>query len=209
MKKKSGKGKITSDKEEFSVLKYITRVDSKPFDKAGIYFCCHHKDLKKYLDVIASDILEKENCCIWYKESGDILADEAFSEELARMDMFAVPVTKNLIKTEDGAAKAEIDFAIQRKIPVLPIIVENVSVKLFNEKFGDIQCLDRNESDSTALSYSKKLGDFLEKVIVSEKLRNEIRENFEGNIFLSYRKVDRAYATKLMRLIHKEEALRY
>ncbi len=207
------KGSVNKNKKasvaEFSGLSYKTRGNSDPFNKARVYFACHHKDFKKYFNIISDEILEKENCCIWYREDRGVSGKEEFLEELKQMDLIVIPVTKNLLTTENEVLSSELKFATEQKIPVLPILVEAVSEKVFNEKFGDIQYLDRKHVDESALTYSKKLGDFLEKIIVTDDLRKEICDNFEGRIFLSYRKCDRAQATKLMHIIHKEEGLKY
>ena len=45
-------------------------------------------------------------------------------------------------------------------------------------------------------------------MLVGNELAQKIRDSFEGNIFLSYRKKDRRYAQALMKLIHKNDFCR-
>lgn len=188
-------------------LKYKTRGNSSPKGKPKVYFCCHEEDFNRYFETLSNEILAKQNCAIWYNsESG--VRDEDFLLDLKQMQLFVMPVTTNLLCTENEALDIEFRFAIENHIPVLPLMQENGLEELFNEKCGDLQFLDKNNTDVTAISYDEKLQKYLESILISDELTEKIRAAFDAYVFLSYRKKDRKYAQELMRLIHKNEFCR-
>lgn len=188
-------------------LKYITKDNTSLHGKSKIYFCCHPDELEKYLYSVANDIFEHVDCSVWYG-SADDERNEEYLSFLLDMQLFVIPVTSKFLTSKNYALEKEFDFAVKNRIPILPLMQEGGIVGLFNEKCGDIQFLDKNDSDKTALSFSKKLGDFLSSVIFSDEMTKKIRDAFDAYIFLSYRKKDRAYAQELMRLIHKNDFCR-
>jgi hypothetical protein len=121
-----------------------------------------------------------------------------------------MPVTTKLLTTENAALDAEFRFAIERHIPVLPLMQEGGLDELFSQKCGDLQYLDKAKSarDLTEIPYEEKLKNYLESVLVSDEMAEKIRAAFDAYVFLSYRKKDRKYAQELMRLIHKNDFCR-
>ena len=79
---------------------------------------------------------------------------------------------------------------------------------VFNKKFGDLQYLDKFNTDPTSIPYEEKLTKYLESVIVGDELAKKVRAAFDAYIFLSYRKKDRKYAQELMKLIHSNPLCR-
>lgn len=188
-------------------FKYKTRGNSEPQGKPRVYFCCHPIDFDSYFESISDDILAKQNCTIWYSDEA-IVRDEDFFADLKQMQLFVMPVTTNLLCTENETLDKEFKFAIENHIPVLPLLQEKGLEELFNKKCGDLQFLDKNNTDITAISYDEKLKKYLESVLIGDELAEKIRAAFDAYVFLSYRKKDRKYAQELMRLIHKNEFCR-
>lgn len=188
-------------------LKYKTRGSSSPQGKPRVYFCCHPKDFNSYFHTISDEILEKHDCAIWYTDAARSY-DEGFFSALDQMQLFVMPITTNLLCTENGVLDYEFNFAVRNHIPVLPLMYENRLEELFGNKCGDLQFLDRSKIDTSAISYHEKLEKYLSSVLLGDELTNKIRAAFDAYIFLSYRKKDRKYAQKLMRLIHKNEFCR-
>ena len=189
-------------------LNFKVRSNSHPQGKSKVYFCAHTDDFEKYFDIISDEILARQNCAIWYPKDPNAMRDEEFLFELGQMQLFVIPVTRNFLCTENSALLIDFKFAIEHHIPVLPIMLESNLEALFNKKCGDIQFLDRNKIDETAIQYDKKLEIFLDSVLIGDDLADRIRDAFDGYIFLSYRKKDRKYALKLMKLIHQNELCR-
>lgn len=188
-------------------LKYKTRGNSDPNGKPRVYFCCHPADFDLYFETISDEVLSKQNCAIWYLESGTDVRDDFFLD-LKQMQLFVMPVTTNLLCSQNTALDIEFRFAIENHIPVLPLMQESGLDELFNQKCGELQFLDKNSNDSTAISYDEKLEKFLSSVLIDDNLSEKIRDAFDAYVFLSYRKKDRKYAQELMRLIHKNEFCR-
>ena len=188
-------------------LKYKTRGNSSPQGKPRVYFCCLPEEFNKYFESISDEILVKQNCAIWYNDE-TIVRDKDFFADLKQMQLFVMPVTTNLLCTENEVLDTEFKFAIENHIPVLPLMQENGLEELFNKKCGDLQFLDKNNADVTAISYDEKLKKYLESVLIGDELAEKIRAAFDAYVFLSYRKIDRKYAQELMRLIHKNEFCR-
>ena len=190
-----------------AALKYKTIGNSNPQGKPRVYFCCHPEDFEKYFEMVSDEILAKQDCAIWYSDNLNV-RDEDFFLDLKQMQLFVMPVTTNLLSTENDTLAVDFKFAIDNHIPVLPLMQESGLDNLFNKKCGDLQFLDKYAQDSTAISFDDKLQKYLESVLIGNELAEKIRAAFDAYVFLSYRKKDRKYAQELMRLIHKNEFCR-
>ena len=189
-------------------LACLTRGNTSPRGKARVYFCCHPDDQSAFLKPVADQILALQNCAVWYDpEPGTPLSPDR-REELAQMQLFVVPVTSRFLTSPSPALTEEFPLALEQHIPVLPLLQEPGLEAIFNEKCGDLQCLDPNQADPTALPYAEKLKKFLDGVLVGDELAAQVRAAFDAYIFLSYRKKDRREAQALMRLIHENDFCR-
>lgn len=189
-------------------FRYYTRGKSSPRGKSRVFFTAHPKDYR-FLDEIREDILVRQNCVIFYLEP-DVRVDEVedYEAHLSQMQLFVVPITNRLLSTSNRALDIDIPFALAHHIPVLPLMQENDLDELFNQKVGDLQYLDKYNTDPTAIGYDEKLTKYLDSVIVGDELAEKIRAAFDAYIFLSYRKKDRKYAQELMNLIHQNPLCR-
>ncbi len=184
-------------------FKYKTQNMSSSRDKQNIFFCCHPQDFNSFFSVISDEILSKQNCAIWYLTN--YTSTNNSLDLFDQMQLFVVPITNRILTTENPAISTYIPTAFSKHIPILPIIVEKVSLELYKEKFGNIQYLNKFENDFTAISYQKKLEDYLASALTDNKLTDKIKSAFDAYIFLSYRKKDRKYAQELIKLIHSNE----
>jgi len=187
-------------------LLYKTRGNTSPKGKPKVYFCCHPEDHALYFETVARQILEKQNCALWYADPSAPQADHL--EDLLQMQLFVMPVTSKLLYSHNRALGAEFPFALQHHIPVLPLMQESGLDEAFNEKCGQLQHLDPYSTDATAISFDEKLEKYLSGVLIGDELAEKIRAAFDAYIFLSYRKKDRKHAQELMRLIHKNDFCR-
>ena len=158
-----------------AVLKHKTRGMVTPQGKQKVYFCCHPADFALYFDKISDEILKKQNCAVWYLESFDTDYDEQFFSYLKEMQLFVVPVTTNFLFSENHALSVAFKFAIENHIPVLPLMQESGLEEIFNQKCGDLQFLDKNVTDLTAISYDEKLEKYLSSVLIGDELAEKIR----------------------------------
>ncbi|WP_367923939.1 TIR domain-containing protein [uncultured Ruthenibacterium sp.] len=191
---------------------YRTRGNTSPQGKPRVYFCSHPADQKVFLDATVQELLTLADCAVWYDPEPEVplspLQREERETDLAAMQLFVLPVTTRLLTTASSALEWEFPLAIAQHIPVLPILQEQGLERLFNEKCGDLQCLDPHQTDPTALPYEVRLKKFLESVLIGDELAAQVRAAFDAYIFLSYRKKDRREAQALMRLIHENEFCR-
>ena len=176
-------------------------IDKKP----RVYFTCHPDDFETHFQRICDDIFKTHDCAVYYTEdmSAQIGAEER-EVDLGRINLFVVPVTSALLTTPNRAMDEDIPNALEKHIPVLPIMMETGIDTLYSkpDKFGQLQYLNPCSQDFTEIFYEEKLKKYLESVLISDALAKRVRAAFDAYIFLSYRKKDRRYANELMRLIH-------
>lgn len=173
-----------------------------------VYFFCHPGDFEKYFGVIAEEIEKSAECQICCFKPHYEINKEDIKSMIEASQLVVFPVSSRFLRRESRAFEVDFKIAEELKTPMLPILVEAGLENEFNKKCGEIHCLDRFKVDETAISYDIKLKRFLETVLVNEKTAERVRAAFDASIFLSYRKKDRAYANKLMRLIHKNDFCR-
>jgi len=188
------------------ILKHVPKQIGDRVPK--VYFSCHKDDFKPYFKEISEEIMNGRSCAVFYDEDYDGARDKEFLFDLSKMNLFVMPITTRLLTKPNRALDEELAFALEHKIPVLPLMQESGLEELFNKKFGDLQFLDKYNRDSTAISYDEKLNKYLSSVLLDDKTIKRIRAEFDAQIFLSYRKKDRIHANRLMRLIHKNDFCR-
>lgn len=171
--------------------------------KSRVYFTCHPDDFDRHFKKVCDDIFKTHDCAIYYTEDmTEVIAEDEKEVDLGRNNLFVVPVTFKLLTTHNRTMDADIPYALEKHIPVLPILMELVDDELYSSKFGEMQYLNPLSEDRTEIPYEEKLKKYLESVLISKELADRIRHAFYAYVFLSYRKVDRVYANTLMRLIH-------
>ena len=185
---------------------YITRGGVNPQGKAKVYFCAADADMG-LRDEVAEELLNEKNCAFWYYTEQTVSDEAEHKEALADMRLFIVPVTARFLREPSRAKDMELPLALEKHIPVLPLMMEEGLLPLYGGVFGELQYLSRFEEDETGLSYEEKYKRFLNGILVGGELAERIRTAFDLRLFLSYRKKDRRYADALMRLIHKCEGL--
>lgn len=190
-------------------LKYKTRNQADPSRKPRVYIACHPQDHSLFLEDVCRRILRISDCAIYYYDpTDDIATDENYFFNLEQMQLFVMPVTRRLLESDCRAMDLEYTYAVKNKKPVLPLMYESGLEQLFNAKCGDLQYLEPNGSDATAIPFKEKLKRYLQTVLLSDQLQQLLHQAFDASIFLSYRKKDRKYAQELMRLIHAEPMCR-
>lgn len=191
-----------------SKLEVLTRPNEKPEGKAKVYFACHEDDFEGCFEEITGEILGKQNCAVYYYRPGTEVSHEDRLLDLMQMQLFVFPVTVKFLTEESEALMVDFSFAKENKKAILPLMQEGGLESLFNSVCGNLQFLYKYDNDPTAISYDKKLGDFLYSVLLSDEQIQKIKAAFDAYVFLSYRKKDRQYAQKIMHLIHENEFCR-
>ena len=188
-----------------------TRGNTSPQGRPRIYFCCAKEDFDTYFESVTQEMLDyQKNACVWYRDPKQPFPqEEQFLDDLNLMQLFVIPITSHFLHDDDPARTVEMAYAMEKHIPILPLMKEPDLKKEFNDRYH-LQYLDKASeiNDQTALPYSEKVKKFLEANLVGDSLAARIRGAFASYIFLSYRKKDRAAAQSVMRMIHENDACR-
>lgn len=188
-------------------FKYITRNDQNPKGKPSIFFCCHPNDLK-HLDQISQDILKKVDCTIWYNKSINQQFETNHLDFLIQMQLIVMPITADLLCTNNDALNMVFPFAKKNHIPFLPILLDEKLETLFNNVCGHLHLIKKYNSNLLETTYEEALKKYLDLIFINNSLEQRIRDAFDTYIFLSYRKKDYKKAQELMNLIHNNRSLR-
>lgn len=190
-------------------ITYKTRGGSSPQGKPRVWYTGHPAETGVFAGDIFADIFKTQNCAIYYDAEPNAAYDEdELLRELSQMQLFIIPITKRFLYQPSRAREVEFAYAASHHIPVLPLQQEPGLEGIFNDICGDLQILNKHDTDPTARPYAEKLENFLESVLVGDELAAKVRAAFDAYVFLSYRKKDRRYAQELMRLIHKNDFCR-
>jgi len=179
-----------------------TRGNSSSVGKARVYFFSHPEDFNLFFNEICDDILDVSNCSIWYKKNPSEYIDSDFELTLGQMQLVVIPITSRLLKADAVINSHELTFIREKHIPILPLLQETNIIEIFNKEFNNVQFLSKFETDSTSISFTKKLEKFLNSVLLKDETINKISSEFDAHLFVSYRKKDRKFANEFMQLIH-------
>ena len=175
-------------------LQVRTRENTNAEGKSRVYFFCHPEDFDAYFDFVCEDVFQSQDCAVYYKGTGEYDQSE-LAVLLSEMQLFIVPITSNFLYKESSAWQYEYSFALEHRIPLVPILMERDLQKCFAERmnmisegFGDLQFLDSTSFDLTEIPYEEKLKKRLSSVLVEGELLKRVRAAFDAYIFLSYRK---------------------
>ncbi len=194
-----------------ATLNYLSKEKTGPHGKPRVYFTCHPSDFEGSFTKICNDIFRTHDCTIYYPDNLNLGANDPDHDiDLGSMNLFVIPVTNTLLSTPNRAMDEDFPFAKKMHIPILPILLENGLDELYSrpDRFGELQYLNPNSTDTTEIAYADKLKRYLESVLISDEMAARVRAAFDAYIFLSYRKKDRRYANELMRIIHSSPACR-
>lgn len=192
-----------------SDFKFVTRGQQNPQGMQKVYFTCHTEDFDKCFTKTCEEILNRQDCVIFYldpHEEKEYMDD--YKLKLKEVQLMVVPITTTLLANPSRTIDFDVPFALEHHIPILPLMQEKGLEELYSRHFGNLQYLDKYNTDSTAISYDEKLTKYLESILIGDELANKIRAAFDAYIFLSYRKKDRKHAQELMRIIHQNEFCR-
>ena len=197
----------------------MAKLDCKPHllnygrGNSNVWFCAHPDDYEDYFKRISDDILKNSNSIpditVWFDtEPYADYDEERFLADLEHMKLFVLAVTKKFLTEPSRARLSELNFALRKNIPILPLMLEEGLDAQFESVCGSIQYLNPVVNDGTAIAYGSKLTSFLSSILLDKDIKKSIEKEFDTTIFLSYRKIDRAYAQDLMELIHRKEVFR-
>lgn len=195
---------------EFIEIK--TKDDSSPSNKPRVYFACHPDDFNEFFTRICDSIFETHDCAIYYTPDMTTKIDNFLeSIDFKRINLFVIPITAKLLNTPSRAISCDFQCAKKEGIPVLPLMMDSGIDEVYSrpEFFGELQYLTPNSNNPTEIPYEEKLKNYLESVLISNDVAEQIRSVFCRYVFLSYRKTDREYANTLLQDIHSNIECRH
>lgn len=186
-------------------LSQTTKDDLNPKNKAKIFICSHPEDHKGWFDSIAEDVWSLSDYPLHY-DSAPTVREDSFFSDLEEMRLCIVIVTRRFLTEHSYAIDEILPYFKKKNIPILPIITEYDLDALFEEKMGDLHYIFRGEAGPTITPYKEKLAKYFSLVFSGEEMVARIQRAFDAYIFLSYRKTDRQFAQRLMRMIHANDS---
>ena len=104
----------------------------------GVVFLSYRKKNVVYRNDVARDILDANDCAVWFDRN--LTAGEDYNAEidaaLDRMNVFVLMVTPAAFDPAGYVMKKEIPRAVERKIPIIPIILEETDMARLEEVLG-------------------------------------------------------------------------
>lgn len=177
-----------------------------------VFFSCHKDDFDKYFTDIVSDIINIQDCNIYYLEKSDKDINDynnsLYLSDLNKMNLFVFPISFKFLTNDSISRNIDFSFAKNNNIPILPIFVEPNISGLFNDKCGRLQALDINECVNGEKQFKNKLNNFIKSVLSTDDIFSKIKHSFDKYIFLSYRKNDIDYVQEVMSIIHSFDFMR-
>ncbi len=76
------------------------------------------------------------------------------------------------------AIDTELKFALENHIPVLPLMQEPSLLDMYKEKFGNLQYLDKTQSDKTALSFEDTWA------LICNNFPDSLKDTISAEIFM-------------------------
>lgn len=184
-------------------LLHRTKDNSPPSGKPKVFFTCHPQDWDAWFLPVCEDLFQFCNCAVYYDDpENPSPRDNDYDARLRGMNLMVIPVTAVFLSHPSPALDHDFRYAMEHHIPILPLVQEPGLDKLFAQKCGNLQYLDKTLRSATAIPYEEKLAQFLKGVLLDDDMVQKIRSHFDGYVFLSYRKKDRRYIRELMKLIH-------
>lgn len=171
-------------------------------------YCCASKTDSNAISEIITDIFECYNNEIQVEFRDDVVIDgyddirSSVSVNLSGTQLVIAIVSENFLQQESSDGSMELfHYALNHKIPILPILIERGLEDEFNRKCEGLQLIFRYDTEK----YYGALSEHLHRILVSHDIKEQVRSSFYSSIFLSYRREDFAYVEKVMRQIHSFE----
>ena len=169
-----------------------------------VYISATNEDFLDYSPDVIRNLEKKKLCEIYRKDNADHpYAEDSFEADFSEIDVFVFLVSNKLLNDPDSYCfKEDLEYAIRNRRPIFPILVEDVSLKQYEERFGSIQF---TQIDLEGVNYIEKIRDFFQNQVETDEKYNEVKDLFKHHIFLSYRKKDKGIAKELIAHIHSDQ----
>ena len=77
-----------------------TKGNANPQGMPKVYFTCHPEDVRDTFDIIASDLLNAQNCAVCY---GEDMSIDVEMDDMRDMNLFVIPITLRMLTDHSRA----------------------------------------------------------------------------------------------------------
>ena len=179
-------------------------------NRVSLYLSYCEKDYDKAMSLI--DRILKQNDVIIYYRRYDLFPKvdtKEINRLIGQFNANIILVTNNYLESyETDDIRNEFEYISKHRLPLLPILDDEIDLKDYESVFGAIQYIDINQKDKTQIAADKKINDYIKRYIVKTDDYLLAKYSFKSFAFLSYRKKDRYLALDLIDTIHRDEKCR-
>ena len=168
-----------------------------------IFLCAHPDEYNEFVNELTRQIHKNHDCAVFYKSDPWQAVDE---ELLCDFNLIIISASRSFLTEENVARDKELKAAKEHRLALLPILTDRNTDIEYSEYFGELQYLARFDMGGGSIGYEDKLALYLSERIIPTPLIDRITSAFAATLFLSYRKVDRVAAQKIIDLIHSTPA---
>ncbi len=193
---------------EYKELIPNERWNSPTLDTINILIISHPGEVSYYVDKIKDFIWSiLPDAIIWHPKSR--VTDEIqLIEEVKQMNAVISFMTAQFLQSKNDILDKILPYIIENKYPFLPILDAKNHKKLYEEKFGKIQYVDKKELDKNIfVAIQRFVQDIQSCNQRNDCVSVEDVNDFSQMYFVSYRRIDGRYVDFIQRLIHKDERL--
>ncbi len=169
----------------------VTRDKTSPCGKPGILLSVHPADRYLYLDMLKDAVLFSGDYAVYY----DPCPQDGGSFDVSNISLVIMAVTEKYLVWQNSGFLSEAIPAVANNIPVLPLMMENGIVNLFNTRCGKLQYVDCTDSCQVAEKCRRHLAQ-----VFTKEADNEVGDG-KRRVFISYRKRDIAQLKRLSQAI--------
>ncbi|HEM5490509.1 TPA: toll/interleukin-1 receptor domain-containing protein [Streptococcus suis] len=178
-------GQLLNPKKKILIIGEISETFVYSRISDSIFKCYRHYEIY-YPD--KNDLEHKENQTITIEDTNKFI-DEC--------SLVVALITRDLLSNNETMTEQNLRYVISKNIEILPIVMEEISENLFNQKFGNFHLLYYKDKN-----FFEKLDYFInESFDPYIQIMDTVNEEIKPNVFLSYRKKDSTFALKLLNVI--------
>ena len=194
---------------KYEGLSFCTKGNVDPSGKINVFFCSDLRDCSCYFEQVKNEIWRMfPEVAIWnYDEREEITSLQLLLQDVCKMSLIIVPITKNFIEGNSIAKTLILPYVIEHHVSVLPLMLEKSVENEFNNICNNLQYLSKLEIPDR---YNVELRKYLESTFNDEEseLEKQIDMEFSLRLFISYRKIDKIYVEQIQEKIYNDNKLR-
>ena len=183
---------------------YQTKGDVSPSGKNPVYIHAMQEDdpVREKAAKLLFMMNNGHTFAVWYSDEPERLCDESGELDYMGASVFIPVVTEHYLswcsRIGGKKLKAFFDELASKGTAILPVFSDPEHIVALNKLVGDWHGIPLDSELTTGL-FSDQINRFIPESELYEAIENKA---FNGKLFLSYRKKDRAEALKVMKAIH-------